>query len=570
MRAVFFSINLTIIFLSLLSADNAFSQSVPVGMPVLDDYYRRAQLLGKIDSNISFTQNPLLDKRDLRTADVFDPDSLLQKNNHDFGRPHTFANGHGLIQILPLTWQQQLNSDHPYGWNDGPMIPAKGYQTLITGGFYLKLGIIDLQIKPEYVYAANLPFHGFDYQRSDQEMQAYFAYHNAIDRPERYGEAAYSRFFLGQSSIRINLGPVSLGLSSENLWWGPGINNALILTNNAAGFNHITINTVKPIHTGIGYFEAQVVAGHLNNSKYPSLLTTTTSDGTNLYAPKRDDWRYLAGLNANYHPSWFNGLTLGLIRTFNAYYDDVKTHGVGAYIPFFLPYTKKNVNNGVGDLFPRDQLTSIYGRLLLKKALAEIYLEYGWGDNLYNIDDFLQSPEHSRAYVVGFRKMVPIKDHSDQQILIGMEITQTSQHEEAKIREVGQWYTNYQLLQGHTNDGQVLGAGTGEGGNIQSLDVSWVAGLDKIGIGADRYEHDADFLNNVFSSVDNNSRSWVDLALNIHGEWAYKSFLFNTKLQCIKSLNYEWFMKDYDPNQYYIPHNTVYNIHGELGITYRF
>ena len=33
-------------------------QSIPVGTSVLEDFYRRAQLLGQIDSSISFTSRP--------------------------------------------------------------------------------------------------------------------------------------------------------------------------------------------------------------------------------------------------------------------------------------------------------------------------------------------------------------------------------------------------------------------------------------------------------------------------------------------------------------------------------
>ena len=36
-----------------------FSQTLPVGIPVLEDNYRREQLLGKTDSLISFTIRPL-------------------------------------------------------------------------------------------------------------------------------------------------------------------------------------------------------------------------------------------------------------------------------------------------------------------------------------------------------------------------------------------------------------------------------------------------------------------------------------------------------------------------------
>ncbi len=570
MKKIFRVLKTVLVFTGWLFTTKVQAQSLPVGTPVLDDYYRRMQLLGKVDSNVSFTVRPLLSEAELNTQNLFDPDSILKQDHWIGSSSVSFGKGKGFFQILPLTWQQQYNSDHPYGWNDGAMIPAKGYQTVFSGGFFFKYGPLSIQLRPEYVYATNPSFNGYDSGHTGQDLTNYYAFHNLVDWPERYGNSSYSKAFLGQSSIRLTFGPMSIGLSDENLWWGPGIQNALLITNNAPGFKHITINTVRPIKTPIGSFEGQVIAGHLDGSGHPPLLTTALSDGTNLYTKQRNDWRYFTGFNINYHPKFVPGLTLGLTRTFDAYYSDVKTGGFSAYVPFFTAYQKENTNNGLGDLFPRDQITSVYARWLFTKAQAEVYLEYGLEDNLYNLADLIQSPEHSRAYIFGFRKMLPLPAKNDQHILISSEITQTSQHAERSIREVGLWYVNYQLLSGHTNEGQTLGAGTGTGGNIQSFNISWVSGLKKLGIGIDRYEHDVDFSEEFFPDINGNSRKWVDFAFALNGEWNYKNLIFNAKLQEIKSLNYEWVLKDYNPSQYYIPHNDVYNFHGELGITFRF
>jgi hypothetical protein len=569
MKKVFFVLTIVFVFATILFVDTARAQSLPVGTPVLDDYYRRLQLLGRVDSSLSFTIKPL-SNHGLNVTDIFYPDSIANGDKLINGSAVTFGNGHGLFKILPLSLQQQFNSHHPYGWNDGPMVPAKGYQTMISGGIYLKYGPLSIQLRPEYVYATNSAFNGYASGHNDADLARYYAFHNLVDGPERFGDKAYSKAFLGQSSIRLNFGAVSMGFSNENLWWGPGISNALVLTNNPSGFNHLTFNTVKPIKTYVGSFEGQFIAGKLINSPYSALSTTRLSDGTKLDTVKNQSSRYFTGFNINYHPKWIPGFTFGLIRTFNAYYDDVKEGGFNAYIPFFTSYTKKNVNAGIGDAFPRDQITSLYARWLFKKAQAEVYLEYGWEDNLYNLTDLVQSPEHSRAYILGFRKILPFKGRTDQHILISTEVTQTSQHTERSIREVGLWYVNYQLLQGHTQDGQTLGAGTGTGGNIQSIDVSWVSGLKKLGVGFDRYEHDVDFAEVSLPLINGNSRNWVDLALSLKGEWSYKNLLFNAKLQGIKSLNYQWILKDYNPNEYYIPHNDVYNFHGEFGVTFRF
>nr|WP_294795200.1 capsule assembly Wzi family protein [uncultured Mucilaginibacter sp.] len=560
----------------LLSAIGAFSflstqlcaQTVPVGMPAVEDYYRRMQLIGKVDSNLSFSVRPSF-MQALGADDIFDPEGSLKADGRNKQASFTFSQGKGLFRILPLTWQQQFNAHHPYGWNDGVMIPAKGYQTSISGGVYFKYGPLSIQLRPDFVYATNPKFDGFASGHSEKELADYYLLHSIIDWPERFGDKAYKKTSLGASSVRLTFNPISIGISNENLWWGPGIFNALVLTNNAPGFKHVSINTVKPIKTSIGLFEGEVVGGLLENSGFTALNIPPKPSWVVHKKPYRNERRYFSGYNINYHPKWVPGLTLGMTRTFSSYYNDNKS--IGDFIPFFVPFQKKDANNGQGDAFPRDQITSLYARWLFTKAHAEIYFEYGWEDNLYNIRDLLGSPDHSRAYIFGLRKLFPINGLANEGIMFTGEITQTSlQRAEERIREVGFWYYNYDVQQGHTHLGQVLGAGTGPSGNIQSINISWVKGLKRLGIGLDRYEHDIDYSQTYFLDINGNSRNWVDLAFSLQGEWNYKNLIFNAKLQNIKSYNYQWILKNYAPDNYYIPNNNVYNFHGELGLTYRF
>jgi len=543
------------------------AQSLPVTSHALNDYYRMMQLAGKIDSDISFTVRPLSDSA-LKTANVFDPDGTLKSDHWIETHPVLFDKDRGQFSILPLAWQQQFNSNHPYGWNDGAIIPAKGYQTLVSGGFYLKYGVLSIQLQPEFIYAVNPAFNEFAPGRSDAEMIDYYRYHNLIDNPERFGNGPYSKVFWGQSSIRLTFGSFSVGLSNENLWWGPGIRNALILSDNAPGFKHITLNTVRPVKSVLGYFEGQIIFGRLDGTNYPPTAVTELADGTNLFASKDQSWRYFTGFNINYHPKWIPGLALGLTRTFDAYYHDVK--GFSGYVPFFTPYSKKATAGAQGDPFPRDQYTSFYARWLFKKVQAEIYFEYGLNDNSYNLRDFAGSPDHSRAYIFGLRKLFPVNGSSGQHILFSAEITQLSQSPDRLVRNANGWYLHSEVTQGQTNEGQVLGAGTGSGGNLQSIEISWVSGLKKLGVSFERYEHDVDYYETYFPDMNGNSRKWVDFAFGLQGSWSYKNLIFNATLQTIKSFNYQWVLNNYVPSQYYVPNNTAYNLHAELGATFRF
>ncbi|GAA3982894.1 hypothetical protein GCM10022246_38570 [Pedobacter ginsengiterrae] len=556
------------IVFSILFASCAFrlsAQTLPVGTAGLEDYYRRLQLIGKLDSSISFTQRPLTLSG---VNDVFNPDSIDNNQKWTNVKPIYFAKGLGEFGLLPVTWQQQFNSHHPYGWNDGGMIPAKGYQTMLSAGFFAKFGPLSIQLRPEYVYAANDSFKSFGDGRSDADLIAYYGDYNYIDAPEGFGTAAYSKISWGQSSIRLTFGPVSFGLSNENLWWGPGMQNSIMMSNNAAGFKHLTLNTIRPIRTYIGSFEAQVIGGKLEGSKLSPLARTTSSTGADLFTDKGDDWRYLSALNISYQPKWVPGLFVGFTRSFLTYHNELNSFS--DYFPLFLPYQKVNINTGLGETTNRDQRTSFYTRWLFQKAKAEVYFEYGLNDNSYNLRDFLGSPEHSRAYLLGLTKMVSLT-RKDEFIRVNAEVTQLSQTVDYLTREAGSYYYHNPILEGYTNMGEVLGAGIGSGGNLQSLDVSWVKGLKQIGFTFDRYEHNMDFAKNAgFITLNGQSRRWVDLAFGAKGTWNYKNLLFNVKLQGIQSLNYQWVLKDFEPGKFYIPHNDVFNFHGELGVSYRF
>ncbi|NEU10263.1 capsule assembly Wzi family protein [Flavihumibacter sp. R14] len=534
----------------ILSKANA--QSIPVGMPVLEDVYRRAQLLGKIDSSISFTIRPFSPGLLLKDSflNVFDLDSMVAGEGSYIPVVRGLTNNKGtlIFRVLPLSWQQQYNSALPYGWNDGEMIPSKGYQTKMSAGVFFKAGPLTIQVQPEYVYAVNAEF-----ENSNPDQ-----YIGGADIPVRFGEDAYSRLSWGESSAKLNAGPVSFGISNENLWWGPGRRNSLLLSNNARGFKHLTFNTNRPIQTPIGSFETQIIGGKLLASEDSPL------NADSLYS----DWRYLSSMAISYQPKWVPGLFLGFNRSFQVYERNIKNFG--DYFPFFTPFEKSKDSANASGADEKDQLASVYARWLLPKAHAEIYLEYGVNDHSHNLRDFVMSPEHSRAYIFGFQKLIELKGKHDEYLQVSAEVTQMSQSIDRLVREAFAWYTHFKILQGYTHEGKVLGSGVGPGGNLQSVDVSWIKGLKSIGFQFERYVHNNDYYNVGVFDFNGQSRRWIDLGFAATGTWNFKNLLVNAKLQGIQSMNYQWTMKNYAPDVYYIPENDIFNVHAELGMTYRF
>ena len=82
------------------------------------------------------------------------------------------------------------------------MIPAKGYQTLLTAGIYAQYGILSVQLKPEYVYAANPNFDIFPLTETNPARLTNVYYLNHTDLPAPYGDKSYSKLNWGQSNIK--------------------------------------------------------------------------------------------------------------------------------------------------------------------------------------------------------------------------------------------------------------------------------------------------------------------------------------------------------------------------------
>jgi hypothetical protein len=553
--------------LSLLVRFSVHSQSLPVGTTSVEDYYRNAQLMGTADTSVSFTVRPIFPSLLKKHSDAFYPDSAEKRYNLlDAIRSGQSKNHKLKWSLLPLSLQTQFNSHHPYGWNDGPMIPSKGLQTLTSAGIYMAYGPLTIQLNPQFVTAANSEFETFNKNYDDVIFARYYDIYNNIDLPVRFGTQSYTKLYWGQSSIRLNFKALSFGVSTENLWWGPGIRNSLLMSNSAPGFAHLTFNTLRPIKTPIGSFEGQLIAGRLENSGFAPLVPDHSYFGTNLYVPKLNDWRYLAGIVLTWQPKWLPGLFLGFDQSSQTYGKDLS--GITDYLPLFS--SNKQVRAPDNPINKQDQRSAVFMRWIWTQEHAEIYFEYGHNNNTNDFTQNLLSPDKSRAYIFGLRKMLPFNKSGNENILIGVEVTQLQENDINNIKQGYEWYVSKYIRQGYTNQGEVLGAGIGPGGNLQSLSVSWIKGLKKLGIQIERYTHNDDFYYYAYYDTSDLRRHWVDLSFAVNGEWNYKNLIFNAKLQGIQSLNYQWYLKQNPGDPYFINGVDAFNVQVQLGATYRF
>ena len=204
----------------LLWGQATVGHTIPVGTPALEDYLRRLQLMGKIDSTSSWMIRPLVPTSAFGLANGFDLDSTLVDLEKSIFHHRLTKKTKGKLLTLPAVYRTQYNSNYAFGTNDGAMIPNRGLQQVFSLGVFLEWWKLSLQLQPELVMAQNKPYIGFPIEQQ-ATILFYYEYLNRIDLPERFGEDPYRKLLPGQSSFRLNLDAISIGVSTENLWWGP-------------------------------------------------------------------------------------------------------------------------------------------------------------------------------------------------------------------------------------------------------------------------------------------------------------------------------------------------------------
>lgn len=415
------------------------------------------------------------------------------------------------VKILPIILNQQLNTSNPFGWNDGAMQKSRGYQFFARAGLNYKYGIFEIQMAPEFLFVNN---------------------------------SSFKKIYTGQSFFKTHLGSISLGASSENLWWGPGINSSLLMSNNAPGFFHFFIGSNKPLKSAIGHFDFKLIGARLTSDK-----RIPYENYHNRLRNINDDWRFLSAYTLSWQPKWIKGLFLGMNRSLQLYGQDLHMQQGGilnTYIPVLgLAFQRKN--NRLEDSINRDQVASFFLRWIFPKSQSELYVEFGKNDYGVNFRDYLLAPSHSYAYTIGFRKLFPKSKRK--YILLETELTQMSQSPDHLVRGAGNWYEHSRIYQGYTNQNQILGTGAGFGVNLQTAMVTWINGEIRNGFLIQRIERDP--VGRV--------NKWTDFSIGWMPQWKYKNMFIGAKVQLIRSNNYNW-EKD----------NNSFNLHSRLMIQYNF
>lgn len=347
----------------------------------------------------------------------------------------------------PVTARAIVNSTYPYGLNDGPVWAGRGLTASLSGGGAAVFGPISVILAPLAFVAQNAAFplqsNGLSYS---QRFQSGIGT-GGIDLPQRFGDKAYSRIDPGNSSVRFDSRAITLGASTANEWIGPATEYPFLLGNNAPGFPHVFAGTGEPVNLWFARVHARVSWGRLDQSDYsPVTGTAHYTSASNSGTQRLTTYAALVAM-----PRGIPGLEVGAARFLHVPYRVGEPSAAFWKKPikvFFL----KNEYAGGDSAGVDNQLASAYFRWVLPKSGFEIYGERGYEDQFYDIRDLIQRPDHEREYMLGLQKTIVRADSSLDVIkgeLINFQFP------------AGSVYHHGQLRQGHTNRGQLLGAGIG-------------------------------------------------------------------------------------------------------------
>jgi hypothetical protein len=363
------------------------------------------------------------------------------------------------------------NSEIPLGSNDGGLWQGRGYNSSLTAGGGVRYKGFTLQVKPQFVSSQNQAYELSEF-KTFGDLSEYAMHLTYADIPMRFGDASFSRVFLGDSYLEFASRGWKTGISSERYWTGPAVYNPLLFSNSAPGFLNFFAATNEPLETEIGDFDGRIFWGSLRESDY---FDEDTSN----------DRRFISGLFLSYRPVWVPGLELGFNRVAYSAYSEI---GLDEMI---LPFKRAPVeyNDGSGDDYM--SMMSLFANWNFDTVNSEVYFEWGRNDNRRVFMDILAEPELNRGYVVGAMKRFDLK--RNQRMVFTLEATNLENvNVSSYFRDFNIWYTSEAVPQGFTHEGQVLGAGIGPGSSIQKIDLSYYASWGMVGASISRISHNTD------------------------------------------------------------------------------
>lgn len=373
--------------------------------------------------------------------------------------------------FLPDTFVS-YNTAYPHGMNDGALWQGVGLNAITTGGFRLEAHGLSATIRPELFFVENRDFEILPAVDSYLRESGGFGYFWLVgmDVYQRPGSDSLIDWTWGDSEIRFDWKTATIGFGTQATWLGPGISNAIILSNNAAPFPKLDFG-IRKTATPIGFVEARAFWGKL-----------TESDWFN--KDPDDDHTLLSGLVVAWSPWFFPELTLGANRTMLSKWVD---QDWGGMLELIVPIVDMGYDQ-------RDQRASVTAEMLYPTIGLRLWIEWARNDHNTHLYSIIRYPFHSQGYAGGLEKIWRLAN-PEYALVLNTEIANTESSRDYQIFGSSySFYSHHIILHGYTHEGQILGAGIGSGGNFQRLELSLLHPSGLISAYFERLNRDNDYV----------------------------------------------------------------------------
>jgi hypothetical protein len=509
---------------------------------IQEEYYDTLALNGVI-------QRPTLNYQTLSDSvwDTSNVSSDIWYNNNLGKKQH--INDYISYRIYGPSLFSSYNSAVPFGQNDSLLWQGKGLNTSLSGGIRIEGYGFEITFKPEVVYSQNLPFDTLP-SNTDSEYGYFWGYgpNVGIDNPQRFGDSAFFDWSFGDSEIRYTLHNWTVGFGTQNIWLGPAYLNPILHSNNAAPYPKVDLGLRKsPFYIPVwnyylGDIEARIWTGYLTESDY------FDNDSSN-------DHNMLHGLSLAFSPSFIPGLTLSANRTCLVKW---KLENLRYILP-----AKANTYVGVADA-GEDQKASLAFSWLFTEVGLELYGEIAKDD--YSGAGFIVYPFHSIGYTVGLQKLLDFFPSEKIYGKLNIEINSLEMSQDFQFQWPYSFYFHYQVTQGYTNRGQILGNGYSPGGNSQyvSYSIFYPKGMTKVYI--HRFNPDNNYIYKDTIGTENKE----DASIKFNSWKTYFIYGFNSSIYIDKNtlLNIGFDIVNIDNLLYYFDNTDISNFHIYFGINY--
>ena len=406
---------------------------------------------------------------------------------------------HGFkYKLFGPDWFNSYNTASPYGQNDGALWQGRGYNSSLTAGARIEGYGFEITFKPMVTFSQNLEFE----INNDifKNPYSYSFYSNnvvhLIDYVQRYGDKSFFDFSFGDSEIRWNWNTFTIGFGTQTPWLGPAQLNPMLGSNNATPYLKFDMGLkrtsiiIPKININIGDIEGRIWIGKLKESNYFDTIETNND-------------RMLISMTASYKPSFIPGLTFGLNRIFLTNWKNENLN----YLLRLFTLSRGNATNTGND---EDQKFSIFVTWQFPAIGFEVYGEFG-RDDFSNDEN--TNPFHTAIYTIGIKQIIPLSKRIKSELMFEWNNFEMSQDFQLQWTYMG-YYAHGFINQGYTNNGQILGAGSGAFGNSQYLKYKVYLPSGSIGI---YYHRFCPNNNSIYSQAVNT------IASEVNNEW-YANF----------------------------------------------